>query len=85
MTRPRPVGAIALDDLGLRRGRPRRPATAGNAATIGSSCVTSWTLAAVRWAIERDALASVKCGVSTLSYGDRLGSVQFFSPAQRPD
>ncbi len=56
----RPVGAIALDTPGLRRERPRRPATACKAATIGSSWVTSFTLAAVSWARSGTPRASVR-------------------------
>ncbi len=42
------VAAVALQRVrGLRRGRPRRPRTAGRASTIGSRCVMSLTFAAV--------------------------------------
>jgi hypothetical protein len=53
------VAAVPWRTSGRRRGRPRRPRTAGSAATNGSSCVMSFTLAAVTCATSGTPRASV--------------------------
>jgi len=80
------VGAIALDKSRPRRGAPGHPRSGGMLSTSGSSWVTSWRLALVTIAVRGMPRASVRrwC-FRPFSYGDRLGSVQFFSPTQRPD
>ena len=70
---------------GRRRGRPRRPRTAGKSATKASRWVMSLTFAAVTCATSAPRAHRSRCGVWTPPCGDRLGSVQFFSPAHRAD
>jgi hypothetical protein len=85
VARLRPVGTVALHDAGFARGRPGRPATAGAAATIGSSCVTSLALAAVSCATSGTPLASVRRWRFDPFLRRSVGFGQLFPPAQRAD
>jgi len=73
------VATVALQDVGPSA----RPPAAS--ATKASRWVLSLTFAAVTCATSAPRAHRSRCGVWTPPCGDRLGSVQFFSPAHRAD
>ena len=79
------VATIALQDVGPSARPPAASANGGKSVTKASRWVMSLTFAAVTCATSAPRAHRSRCGVWTPPCGDRLGSVQFFSPAHRAD